>query len=112
MDWHDIPDSERERTAKLELKDLENILSQAIQSEWWKYFKVRLSQTLKNLDTEMKKKTAKTLDECISYSNQRSMYQSIYEIMNFDTNLLKAKDISISIDNNSTSELISPPVGR
>ena len=52
MDWYEITDAEREATQKIHPQELKNLIAQAIDSEWWKYLRVRLSQTLKSTDTQ------------------------------------------------------------
>jgi len=94
MEWYDIPDTERDRISKMSQEDLLNITKHGIQTEWWKFIKTRLSQTLKVTDAEMKKVKGVTLDECIKFASLKALYQTTWELFNLDENMLKMVEVN------------------
>lgn len=94
MEWYELSKEEVDRYNNLPPEEVKNIINQGIQTEFWKYFRAKLSNTLKSADVNLKRRKVQIQDDLISLAIWQTIYKTAEEVFSFPENTLKAIESS------------------
>lgn len=94
MEWYELSKEEVDRYNNLPPEEVKNIINQGIQTEFWKLFRVRIANTLKSADVNLKRRKVQTQDDLISLAIWQTIYKTAEEMFSFPENTLKAIESS------------------
>lgn len=90
MEWYELPQEEVDRYNNLPSEEVKNIINQGIQTEFWKLFRARLSNTLRSADLNLKRRKVASQDDLISLGIWQTIYKTAEEQFSFPENTLAA----------------------
>lgn len=88
MEYFELPKEELERYNNLSNEDIKNIVRDGLNSEFWKFVRVKLANTLKSVDANLKRRQARTLDQLVELGMLNSIYKTNEELFNMPEMIL------------------------
>jgi len=98
MEYTDLPQEEITRYSTLNSEELRAIINIGVQTEFWKWLRVKLALTCKTADTHLHRRRLGSLDDLISLGMWNDIFKTSEEIFNAPEHAIKAIEIQKQLD--------------